>query len=163
MTTLEELERRVQRLEDVEAIKAMKGRYARFCDDQYDPEGIASLFVENGVWDGGSFGTYQGHDAIKEFFRGVSGAITFAQHNSISPVIDVADDGLTATGKWYILMPCTMARPDGSGQFDAVVLIGHYDEDYVKVGGEWKFQHLRVTLHHISDLDKGWVVQPMRS
>ena len=50
MTSLEE---RVQRLEDVEAIKVLKAEYCAYCDDHYDPDGIASLFVEHGVWDGG--------------------------------------------------------------------------------------------------------------
>ena len=37
-------------LEDVRAIEQLKYRYAAFCDHRYDPEGIASLFVEDGEW-----------------------------------------------------------------------------------------------------------------
>lgn len=36
-------------LEDIEAIKTLKARYGYYCDDNYDPDGISSLFVENGV------------------------------------------------------------------------------------------------------------------
>jgi hypothetical protein len=37
-------------LEDIEEIKILKARYGYYCDDSYDPNGISSLFVEDGVW-----------------------------------------------------------------------------------------------------------------
>ncbi len=46
MPTVEE---RLQSLEDQEAIRRLKMHYARFCDAGYDPDGIASLFMEDGV------------------------------------------------------------------------------------------------------------------
>src|SRR6201993_3163774 len=42
---LEQIERRLQVLEDVEAIRNLKARYAALCDNQYDADGIASLFT----------------------------------------------------------------------------------------------------------------------
>jgi SnoaL-like domain len=63
MPTLEE---RVQRLEDIEDIRRLKIRYAGLCDAQYDLDGLASLFTDDAVWDGGSdFGVYQGKQAIQ--------------------------------------------------------------------------------------------------
>ena len=59
MTTLEE---RVLRIEDIEAIRSMKMAYARYCDDDYKADEIAELFTEDGVWDGGVFGVYNGRD-----------------------------------------------------------------------------------------------------
>ena len=50
----------VQRLEDESAIKVLKGRYCEYCDNAYDPDGIASLFVEAGIWDGGFMGRFEG-------------------------------------------------------------------------------------------------------
>ena len=50
---IEALAQRLQVLEDIEAIKRLKARYCAFCDDGYNPDGIAGLFVEDGVWDGG--------------------------------------------------------------------------------------------------------------
>src|SRR5262245_11383232 len=46
------------RIEDIEAIKILKARYGYYCDDSYNPDGISSLFVEDGVWDGGQFGRH---------------------------------------------------------------------------------------------------------
>ena len=50
---MEALAARVQRLEDIEEIKQLKAAYCRFCDDGYDPDGIASLFTDDGIWAGG--------------------------------------------------------------------------------------------------------------
>jgi hypothetical protein len=38
-------------LEDAEAIRNLKARYAGLCDNQYDADGIASLFTEDAVWE----------------------------------------------------------------------------------------------------------------
>ena len=50
-----ELAQRVARLEAIDEIKRLKARYCAYCDDDYDPEGIAGLFVEDGLWDGERF------------------------------------------------------------------------------------------------------------
>ena len=50
---LEDLARRVQVLEDIEAIKKLKARYCAYCDNNYDADGLASLFTEDAIWDGG--------------------------------------------------------------------------------------------------------------
>jgi len=42
---LEQIERRLQALEDAEAIRNLKARYAALCDRQYDADGIAALFA----------------------------------------------------------------------------------------------------------------------
>ena len=46
----EQLQKRVARLADIGKIKNLKARY---CDDNYDTDGIASLFIEDGIFDGG--------------------------------------------------------------------------------------------------------------
>jgi len=62
--SLEDLERRVQILEDIDAIKKLKARYTGYCDNGYDPEGIASLFTEDAVWDGGVLAAARGVKAF---------------------------------------------------------------------------------------------------
>ena len=32
-----------------------------------------------------------------------------------------------------------------------------YDEEYVRVDGEWLFKHLTLTSHFWTPFDKGWV------
>ena len=43
---LEVLEARVRAVEDTDAIRNLKARYAELCDDSYNPDGIAALFVD---------------------------------------------------------------------------------------------------------------------
>ncbi len=138
----DDLRRRIERLEDVEAIKRLKARYARYCDAGYDPEGIASLFVPEGVWDGGElFGRAEGVEQIKEHFRGAPSRIPWALHFPLVPDIEVAEDGTTATGTWYLWQPCTVNRRTGPVP---AWLVGTYRDRYVKVEGEWRFSELRV-------------------
>ena len=107
LTRLEQIERRLQVLEDAEAIRNLKARYAALCDNQYDADGIASLFTEDAVWESPALGRFEGQDAIRNFFRGASGIFSFAIHYSLNGHIEV--DGDTARARWYLFMPCTVA------------------------------------------------------
>ena len=62
---LDELQNRVRILEDAEAIRNLKARYAAYCDDNYNPDKIAELFVEDAVWESGSLGRFEGREAIR--------------------------------------------------------------------------------------------------
>jgi len=68
ISRLEELESRVRTLEDTDAIRNLKARYAELCDDNYNPDGIAALFVEDAVWESGPLGRFEGREAIRGFF-----------------------------------------------------------------------------------------------
>jgi hypothetical protein len=69
----------------------------------------------------------------------------------LNPIIEVSGD--RATGVWYLFQPCTYA--DGER---AVWGSARYDEEYVRVNGEWKFQNLTLTSHFWTPFDgKGWV------
>src|SRR5260221_404979 len=128
-----DLAQRVARLEAIEEIKGLKARYCAYCDDNYDPEGIASLFVEDGLWDGERFGRHVGRDQIKAFFKSISGEIVFAAHLALNPIIE-AKDADHATGRWRLIMPATV-RTDGKNE--ARWLVAAYTESYVRVNGVW--------------------------
>jgi uncharacterized protein (TIGR02246 family) len=148
------VEDRLARLEAIEDIKALKARYCALCDADYDPEGLAALFVQDGIWDGGeTFGRHEGRDAIRAFFNGVSGTITFAAHLVLNPIIDVRGPD-TAMGKWRLIMPCTVAREDGSPE--ARWLLSAYDETYARVDGRWLFKTLTVTTNFYAPHLTGW-------
>ena len=78
--------------EDVNAIRHLKALYAAYCDDQYNSEGLATLFTEDAVWESQGLGRFEGRDAIREFFRGASQLFTFAIHYSLNGHIDVQGD-----------------------------------------------------------------------
>ncbi len=146
---LEELARKIQVLEDVEAIKKLKARYCLYCDNNYDADGIAALFTEDAVWDGGTFGKCEGREAIRTFFRGAPKIFPFAIHQVMNPIIEVQGD--KATGSWYLFQPATLAEGN-----QAVWLAARYAEEYVRVGGEWKFKHLKVSASFLTPYEQGW-------
>jgi len=162
-TTVDELARRLGRLEDVRAIEQLKYKYAAYCDDYYDPEGIASLFTEDGRWVvDGEGGTMTGHDEIKAHFRALSEKITWAQHYMIAPKVELSEDGQAAVGRFYLLCLCTIERTDDPAEKDAVILTLNYTDQFVKRAGTWYFQELLGSTHQVSNWDQGWVKQPFR-
>ena len=147
--TLEEMETRLKRIEDIEAIKALKTRYCLYCDDSYNVEGLASLFTEDAVWDGGIRGKAVGKQEIRDFFTTARQRLPFAVHMVMNPLIEV--DGDQATGVWYLFQACTYTQDD-----QAVWGSARYDEEYVREGGQWKFKSLRLTSNFWTPFDQGW-------
>jgi hypothetical protein len=144
-----ELARRITVLEDIEAIKKLKARYCSVCDNDHNPDEIVTLFAEDGIWEGTDIGAHKGHAAIRKLFEGFRDRISFSQHNVMNPIIEVSGD--RAKGQWYFLGPFTMRKRN-----NAVWLAARYEEDYVKVNGEWKFQHLRAIGRMSAPYEKGW-------
>jgi hypothetical protein len=143
------LEERITVLEDIEAIKRLKARYCDVCDTGYDPDRIAALFTEDGTWEGGEFGTATGHAALRKMFEGLHKAVSFAQHNAMNPIIEVTGD--RAKGAWYLFCPYSSRANNRAGW-----IAGRYDDDYVKVNGEWKYQHLRAIIRMHARYEEGW-------
>jgi len=139
-----ELEKRLTRMEDIEAIKQLKARYCHICDDMHNPDSITSVFAEDAIWESDDLGQAHGHAAIRELFTTFRNLFTFSQHNIMNPVIEVNGD--RATGVWYILGPWTYAEGNADKWMAA-----RYDDDYVKIDGEWKYKHLRVVIRMTSD------------
>lgn len=146
---LAELEKRLTRIEDRENIKELKARYCAVCDDDHNPANITKLFVEDGIWEGGGFGQAQGHAAIRDLFKNFQQLISFSQHMVMNPIIAI--DGATAKATWYFLGPFTF-RKNNEAKWTAV----RYDDDYVKVNGEWKFKHLRAHIRMHAPYETGW-------
>jgi hypothetical protein len=142
---------RLQGIEDIETIKQLKARYCAFCDDNYNPQGIASLFTQDGAWDGGDLGKAEGHVAIIKFFERAPSAFSFAIHHVMNSIIEV--DGDRATGRWYLLQPLIRTRRDGEA---AMWLAGRYEDEYVRIGREWKFKRLKFITHFLASYEEGW-------
>lgn len=150
--TLENLERRLQLLEDIEEIKRLKARYCAYCDAGYDADGIATLFTEDALWDGGMRGRAEGREEIRSFFIRAPERLPFAVHMVMNPIIEV--DGDTAKGTWYLLQACTYAQGN-----QAVWGSARYDEEYVRVNGDWKFKALKLTSFFWTPFEQGWARQ----
>lgn len=140
------LEQTIQRLADIEDIKQLKARYAAACDDDYNPEKLAPLFAEDAIWDGSILGYAEGRDGIREFFAGSSALVPFAVHQISNPLIEI--DGDTATGQWYLWQPMVFGG-------EALWLSAIYEDKYVRQGGQWLYQHLKLNIRMLTPYDEG--------
>ncbi|MBO6555258.1 MAG: nuclear transport factor 2 family protein [Pseudomonadales bacterium] len=148
----EELEARIQRLEDLEAIRRLKATYCDICDDDHNAERIITIFTEDGTWEGEGIGTAKGHEAIRKLFDQFSDAIKFSQHMVHNPIIDV--DGDEAIGRWYFHGMFTMRRND-KPMWQAC----RYHEVYRRTPDGWKIHHLKITEPKFAaSYDKGWAL-----
>jgi hypothetical protein len=141
-----DLEKTVQRLADIEAIKQLKARYASACDDDYNPDKLASLFAEDAVWDGSILGYAEGRDGIREYFAAASGLVPFAVHQVSNPLIEIDSD--RATGEWFLWQPMVFR-----GQ--ALWLSAVYHDRYVRVDGQWLYQHLKLEVRMLTPFEEG--------
>jgi len=144
-----EIEKRITELEDIEAIKKLKALYCDICDDNHNPDRIWKLFAPDGIWEGGGFGKAQGHEAIRNLFVTFQKLISFSQHNVFNPRIEINGD--RAHGIWYLLGPFTFREKN-----EARWIACRYEDDYVKINGEWKYQHLRAIIRVAASYEIGW-------
>jgi hypothetical protein len=141
---VDDLDARLGKLEAEAAIVRLKARYARFADAGYDADGIAGLFTPDGVWDGGDlFGRAEGVEAIRAHFAHASDWIPWALHYTLNPIIDVSDDGRSATGSWYLWQPCLRKR-SWAPMPVLSWLAGTYADVYERTADGWRFRHVEV-------------------
>ena len=145
------LEEKVAWLADVEALKQLKYRYCAYCDDNYDPDGIASLFAEDAIWDGEPIGRLEGREAIREFFRSSGDAVPFAIHSVTNPLIEL--DGDEATCRWYLWQPMVFNTAEGRAPY---WFSARYRDICRRLDGQWMFQKVHVTVTMLSPYEEGF-------
>jgi hypothetical protein len=158
---LQDLALRLQRLEDIEAIKVLNARYGEGADDENNVDIMVPLFWEDGVWDGGErFGRHEGHEAIRQLLQNSSKFITRMVHYYVYSFIDVAPDGLTAKGSWYLWELAHMKNPE-TLEWGPVWISGIHAAEFAKSKGEWKFTLLAPKLM-INPFPSNWDRTPFQ-
>jgi ketosteroid isomerase-like protein len=120
-------------LVELEGIKRVKYRYMRTLDQKLWDE-MATCFTDDAVaaYSGGKY-TYEGKAAILEFLSTSMGAETFhSAHRIHQPEIDLTS-ATTATGTWA--MDDVVVMTDWNLTIRGAAF---YEDEYVKVEGEWK-------------------------
>lgn len=121
---------------EIEQIKKLKHRYFRHLDcKQFSA--MLDLFADESStsYDSGRH-SYQGKEAIREFFdTAMSNPKILHQHQGHHPEIELTSE-TTATGVWYMDDTVHILEHNMKVRGNGV-----YWDEYVKVGGEWKFQH----------------------
>lgn len=158
---LEALEIDLVRAEDVRAIKRLQRAYGYYADRGLWNE-LAELFTEDAVANYPS-GGFDGKASIHAMFvqnlgQGRQGlaAGRIYNHTILQPVVDLAADGATATGRWRVLG--MLGRLGASATWADSL----YRFDYVKQGGRWKIRELTAYAGSGGRYETGWVAPQPR-
>ena len=160
-TELSGLEHRTQLLEDTKAIKRLQRAYGYYVDKKLGDQ-IAALFADapdTTVELGGS-GVYVGKARIGEFYERIMGGNGLKpgqlfNHMILQGVVHVADDGLSAKGRWRALIQL------GEHTKSATWVEGPYENEYVKENGVWKFHKVHWYQTVAAPYDPGWHKAPL--
>jgi len=153
---LEELEIAVVRAEDISAIKTLQRAYGYYADRGLWNE-LADLFADDAIANYPS-GGFDGQASIRAMFvqnlgQGRQGLAEgrIYNHTILQPVVDLAPDGASATGRWRVLGML--------GRFGASAIWADslYRFDYVKRDGRWRIRELTAYAGSGGGYDAGWV------
>jgi len=140
------LERKVQELQDRNEIEQLRFKYHVAVNDKR-PDAIKDLFVEDGVVDlPDGLGAASGPTEIGALFEKLLLEYApFVKHFIHNHVIEINGD--RATGFAYL-----EAKPviNGISQMAA----GRYDDEYVRVNGEWKLKKMRYVNYYTVPLNQ---------
>ena len=158
---LDRLEIDMVRAEDVSSLKKLQRAYGYYADRGLW-EDLADLFADDAVANYPS-GGFDGNASIRAMFvqnlgQGKPGLAEgrIYNHTILQPVIDLASDGATATGRWRVL---GMLGRLGSSASWADSL---YRFDYVKKDGHWKIKTLVAYAGSGGGYDQGWTAPKPR-
>jgi len=145
--------KRLQHFDDIQAIIDLKARYVEAADGgwtdkpPHDAAGVRDLFVPDGVWNAGSFGGGDGHQGIYDYFANAGEETPMVFHQTGSPTVRV--DGDRAHGTWHVMVPMVQT---GISR----MLIGIYNDDFVRTEDGWRFERLEFTPCAMIDLPGDW-------
>jgi hypothetical protein len=131
-SSLEDLAKRIQALEDIEAIKQLKHRYWRACDRQR-PDDVRECFVPEGaVVDYENVCKFADREDFVELYTRLGcRPVVIDIHHGQNPEIFL-DSPDSARGTWDIYY-----YGIDTGARTATQLAGYYNDEYVKRGGRW--------------------------
>ncbi|MFI8004734.1 nuclear transport factor 2 family protein [Streptomyces sp. NPDC086010] len=138
-SSYQQLEAKVQRLDDIEEIHQLKSRYFRFVDEKKTDQ-LATLFTPDAkiVTDGTAFKSPQ--DFAKVIHDAVGAAPT--AHSGYMPEITITGSH-TAKGIWS--MQDILNIPAGTKGVEGHHGYGQYRETYTKVHGKWLISSVNLT------------------
>jgi hypothetical protein len=169
MVTLEELQGRIQRLNDVKQIEQLQKIYGYY-QDYGEWQKIVDLFTDNEPSvEEADRGVYKGKEGIRRYYIDLIG-------NSLKPqrpgwlsilfqlqgVVTIDPDGKNAKGRWYGMG--MEAKPIVSlheGDLRQTWINGIYENEYVKENGKWKIKKLHFNLTFRTPYEDGWLNVPV--
>ncbi|HZP44847.1 MAG TPA: nuclear transport factor 2 family protein [Candidatus Binataceae bacterium] len=152
---VKELEAKVQELTDREAIRNLRYRYHEYVNEGRFKD-IPELFTADADLDFAHLGQAHGREAIAKFYGAIAGPgpregnrprITFVKQFIHNHTIEL--HGEHGHGVSYL-----EAKPIYGGE--AFLVAARFNDDYVKVNGEWKFKKMALLPYFMVPLKEGW-------
>ena len=157
-TRLAAVQARADRVADVDAIQNLQGSYGYYTDKMLWDE-VVDLFADDGTIEIGPSGVYVGKDSIRRYLLSLSGGKqgplegVLNDHFQLQPIVTVADDGLTAKGRWRLFLMTGVSGAGSGGNWGE----GVYENEYVKENGVWKIRSLHWFANFIAPYEGGWL------
>ncbi len=143
-----DLETRITELEDREAIKEIRHMYCYYADSGRMAE-CAALYSDDAIADFGPLGVYRGIDEIRQFYCDtVPSFFSFMLHLVHNHTVRV--NGNTGEGSCYFEFKGTSAKGN------PLIGAGRYEDQVVKIGGQWKFKRRNASFHFFMPATDSW-------
>jgi hypothetical protein len=149
---------RSTRVADVHAIHNLQGSYGYYTDKMLWDE-VVDLFADDGTLEIGPSGVYVGKDSIRRYLTSLSGGAqgplegVLNDHFQLQPIVTVADDGMTANGRWRLFLMTGTSGAGSGGNWGE----GVYENEYVKENGVWKIRKLHWFANFVAPYEGGWL------
>jgi hypothetical protein len=170
MATIEELQARIQRLDDIKQIEQLQKIYGYYMD-YGEWQKVVDLFADNEPFvEEADRGVYRGKEGVKRYYVDLLGggpnkaprpgwlSIVFQLQGVVS--LDVG--ATTAKARWYGMG--MEAKPTASlheGELRQTWINGVYENEYVKENGKWKIKKLHFNLTFRTPYEDGWLKVPV--
>lgn len=136
---------------DYIAIANLQAAYGYYVDkSRWDD--AADLFTQGATLEIAGRGLFAGQDSIRSYLQAL-GPLEYGRmynHMQLQPVINIADDGMSARARWRSFMQV--------GRLGAEARWGEatYENEYVKDDGIWKISKLHSYIGFYVEYDEGW-------
>ncbi|MDG2175678.1 MAG: nuclear transport factor 2 family protein [Gammaproteobacteria bacterium] len=152
---LNALQARAGRIKDSNDIKRLQRAYGYYLDEALWDE-LVDLFTEDATVEYARDGLYRGKNRIRDYLYVLGGGQQglnegqLNEHYQLMPVITLAEDGLSAKGRWRAIIL--------NGDFGEVAMWGEgpYENEYVKQEGVWKISKVRWYQTILVPYEGGW-------
>ena len=160
---LEEVEKRLQQVEDVQAINRLQYAYNYYVEHMMKQEIIDCFSDSEDVLLDWLEGKWKGKSGVKRYFDINQVPPVGFQHQLIpsAGLITVAEDGKTAKGRWYAFGGIMMPVPQQQGrkqEFTRSFINGIYEIGYIKEDGVWKILTINWTIPYGVRIKDGWIM-----
>ena len=153
---IDDIKRRLRRLEDIEEIQDLANEYHQYINEGYWDR-FQDLFTEDGVIIIDYVSEARGHDAIRQMFLDVvkNHKLTMIKHYNHAHQVRVEGD--EASGIRYL-----EGRYGSEGQ--SIMLAGCYRQKYRRTAQGWRFQEVVLNLHFSVQIGVvGWAGESLHS